>query len=186
MGVLKSLTDEYFGKTKRDEEKTPFEKYMENVEWVDIGNRSYLFAKTDFEDNTFEIKDIFEICDTLKKYGNKYSLMTKNIFQSIVKRKNTDIKGGKQDMERIVVCDKNGNETMEIKIPSIGNYDTVMFASKCDLSSSGLYYIIDYYSFMNTNSIEKLNTCKKKDSHGLYVSTSVMVSKFGIKLMKKK
>lgn len=89
-------------------------------------------------------------------------------------------------MERIVVCDKNGNETMEIKIPSIGNYDTVMFASKCDLSSSGLYYIIDYYSFMNTNSIEKLNTCKKKDSHGLYVSTSVMVSKFGIKLMKKK
>ena len=75
---------------------------------------------------------------------------------------------------------------MEIKIPEIGGYKDVWFMTKCDLSKTGSYYIMDYYSFLNTNSVEKLNKCKKPESHEVYSSPLLLGNRFGIKLMKLK
>lgn len=186
MGILKNITDEYFGLSQRDEDKHPFEKYIENVEWVDIGNRKYLFAKTDFEDNTFESKELSEIFKVIEKYNGEYLPMTKDVFKWILNMKTIDIDWRKYTMDKILVYDKNGNEEMEIKIPEIGGYKDVWFMTKCDLSKTGLYYIMDYYSFINTNSVEKLNKCRKPESHEVYSSTSVLGNRFGIKLMKLK
>ena len=109
MGVLKNITDEYFGLSQRDEDKHPFEKYIEKVEWVDIGNRKYLFAKTDFEDNTLEPKELLEIFKVIEKYNGEYLPMTKDVFKWILNMKTIDIDWRKYTMDKILVYDKNGN-----------------------------------------------------------------------------
>lgn len=71
MGFLSKTISRAKSGDKRIEDETPFDRYLKNVEWVDMGNRNILFAKHDFPldylrtDNKLSFNDIKEILESL-------------------------------------------------------------------------------------------------------------------------
>lgn len=89
MGVLKNITDEYFGGITREEDMTDFKKHLKTVEWVDLGHPKFLFSKEDFlkrpevfykyhqlgDEDLFSANEIMEIKNSLP---DNMRLMTKS------------------------------------------------------------------------------------------------------------
>lgn len=182
MGILKKITDEYFGDEMRDEDKHPLNKYLRTVKWVDIGHRKYLFAKTDFENNSFSPEDLVDIFDVLKKYNDEYTVMGRQTFQWILKKKDVKLKLDNVDKKRsIVVYDENGNEEIEIMAPDILGKSYVGFATNCKEEYYGKAFNLDYFFFF----LESFKYSTKWERKDFYLANG-SVNRYGIKVMKRK
>lgn len=48
MGFLSKTYERYITGEKREEDKTPMDRYLESIRWVDLGHDDFLFAMYDF------------------------------------------------------------------------------------------------------------------------------------------
>lgn len=181
MGVLKKLTDEYFGNTIREEDIHPFESYLKNVKWVDLGHRKYLFAETDFESNTFCTKELVKICEIV---GGDYKFVEREEFIWLLKRDNIQMEEKNGLIHKIIVSNKKSE--IEIKIPDRLSGSKFRFfygfINKNYSTDTNLYYYT--FGFENTSDIE---TLKIERVYSDIIDGPVSdCGNYGIKLMKPK
>lgn len=80
--LFKSSIDRIKSGEKRAEDKTEFEDYINEIEWVDMGHPEYLFAKYDYY-NPLSINDIINT-----KYPDNISICPKEVFRFLIKDTN--------------------------------------------------------------------------------------------------
>jgi hypothetical protein len=166
MSVIKNITTEYFGDVKRDEDITPFDRYMETVEWVDMGHPKYFFAKTDFlkrpdvyekykqigDNDEFSAIEICDLLENIRQYEG-CSLMTKPTFWWLMKKNDFELIRGKQlnglSKEKMLITKPGTDISIDLFLDWKSFDDTYISNSV----KRGEYYYIDKYTFSPT--IEK-------------------------------
>lgn len=89
--------------SKREEDKTYIDRYIETIEWVDIGNPDYLFAKYDFNDSEFSVEELLNT-----EYPKGVGLMNSDEFYYV--KENCEL--FLADKGNYVGCEADNGETI--------------------------------------------------------------------------
>lgn len=135
MGILLNLTEEYFKDEKRSEDMTEFDKYLDEVEWVDLGHPKYLFAKKDFcEDYTQEYDSknfltTYDLYEYTKDIKSRYKFITKDVMLWLLENTSIDwdyftTNSGNITLQRIIL--KKDDKDIEINMfhQGVSNFET--------------------------------------------------------------
>lgn len=153
MGLLnKTLKRVRTGDTQI-ENKTPFDFYLSNVEWVDLGHPDVLFARYDYPLNyrtsDFEMLSLDDIRDIQQKLSQDIFIMNKQHIKWL------------KDYCRVIIdhSDKRGNRFIRCQSSLIGDSDAhVMFDLFDNPKDDRTVYVVGLPNDKNMTQVNQIST----------------------------
>lgn len=165
MGILSKTITRSKTNNKRLENKSPFERYLEKVEWVDIGH-DVLYAKHDFpiEDGLFSLEDIEIISENLPK---DIFIMNKNQYKwiqdncKIIKYQDDEYKNSKITSS-ICCINEQLNECIHFNLPLNMSDQSITYYIKTITSTMDYAFLVEENQVGPKKFPSYLGTTKRK------------------------
>lgn len=189
MGVLKNLTDEYFKKTMREEDVTPFDRYMKTVKWVDMGHPKFLFAENeihkdiDYSSHRVSEKELFNFNEN---YKGEYELMDERVMKWLLENNSFSLTRENipyRKVNSILVENKDSGNKIEISIDQPSGTD-VSITTALKEYKTGSFAL--YFMFNCADEEHIMRNLKEAKIHRTKVYYDSEYPRYSVKIMKRK